>query len=360
MDANVIQNMSTNVRVDHELCGHVHTLVAVPTLLHGHGGHGNRAQPHLLLLPFPCSCMAVESVVTCQKKDAHANQDASTCVQIMDAEGTYTHWSLFQRFCMAMETMDALDAAGVCLQCPGDRGCSGCCNLAVCLCSWAIPCSPLWPFAAKACLKLRPCVAPHWAFTVRASVSHCSSAMVCDGGMAGVCSTRWSVMACVLLSCCMVLAWHACAPYDGASVQHAMRSAFAGCHAERAMCKQGTTVWLRGLLSTAGVLVPVTRAAMTHVVMPEIVQYECSVDALPQGHGPHLHMAAPELHAPIGLVPQQVSSSLSAHGMCLWQGQFGLRHNVLLVLHSRKTRTFERGWKFKGSISHVATVPKHQ
>eukprot|EP00200_Dunaliella_tertiolecta_P010550 CAMPEP_0202370036 /NCGR_PEP_ID=MMETSP1127-20130417/1744_1 /ASSEMBLY_ACC=CAM_ASM_000462 /TAXON_ID=3047 /ORGANISM="Dunaliella tertiolecta, Strain CCMP1320" /LENGTH=1145 /DNA_ID=CAMNT_0048965873 /DNA_START=13 /DNA_END=3450 /DNA_ORIENTATION=- len=32
--------------------------------------------------------------------------------QIMDAEGTYTHWSLFQRFCMAMETMDALDAAG--------------------------------------------------------------------------------------------------------------------------------------------------------------------------------------------------------------------------------------------------------
>ncbi len=33
-------------------------------------------------------------------------------VQVIAAEATYTHWSLFQRFCLAIEVLDAADAAG--------------------------------------------------------------------------------------------------------------------------------------------------------------------------------------------------------------------------------------------------------
>lgn len=33
-------------------------------------------------------------------------------MQVLDAEGTYTHWSLFNRFCLAIELTDGFDAAG--------------------------------------------------------------------------------------------------------------------------------------------------------------------------------------------------------------------------------------------------------
>jgi hypothetical protein len=36
----------------------------------------------------------------------------------IDAESTYSHWSLFQRFCMVLEVIDAADAAGKLLLCP--------------------------------------------------------------------------------------------------------------------------------------------------------------------------------------------------------------------------------------------------
>lgn len=32
--------------------------------------------------------------------------------KIYTAEGTYTHWSLFNRFCLANELLDAADAVG--------------------------------------------------------------------------------------------------------------------------------------------------------------------------------------------------------------------------------------------------------
>ena len=32
--------------------------------------------------------------------------------KIFAAEGTYTHWSLFNRFCLANELLDAADAVG--------------------------------------------------------------------------------------------------------------------------------------------------------------------------------------------------------------------------------------------------------
>lgn len=32
--------------------------------------------------------------------------------KVVSAESTYTHWSLFNRFCMANDILDAADAAG--------------------------------------------------------------------------------------------------------------------------------------------------------------------------------------------------------------------------------------------------------
>jgi len=35
-----------------------------------------------------------------------------TALQVMESEGTFTNWSLFQRFCQAIELLDAADSAG--------------------------------------------------------------------------------------------------------------------------------------------------------------------------------------------------------------------------------------------------------
>lgn len=32
--------------------------------------------------------------------------------KVVNAEATYTHWSLFNRFCMALEVLDAADSVG--------------------------------------------------------------------------------------------------------------------------------------------------------------------------------------------------------------------------------------------------------
>ena len=40
--------------------------------------------------------------------------DASALIsKVITAEATYSHWSLFNRFCLANELLDAADAAGV-------------------------------------------------------------------------------------------------------------------------------------------------------------------------------------------------------------------------------------------------------
>ena len=64
--------------------------------------------------------------------------------KVVNAEATYTHWSLFNRFCLALELLDGADSVGACfrieqLKCvPLQLPSSGPCNSS---CQVTLPCS---------------------------------------------------------------------------------------------------------------------------------------------------------------------------------------------------------------------------